>query len=302
MAVKPKKAAPKTNVQKQLDYIAEHYGFMAGFLQIPEIKRVLLAASNPEKPWSAAKLQGAIYKTGWWKKTAEVTRQWIALQSTDPATAKRTLDSTKSQIRKMASQQGVPVADAQLTAWATNVHKFGWTPDQVQAAVGHQFKYNPQKALSGQSALTVDALKAKAGEYLIPISDATINKWGQQVLAGEVDLAAFESYAKGQAKSRWPGLAEAIDRGVTVEQYTDTYRQTIAQELEIDPDTVNLMDAKWSKVIDSVDPKTGGHVAMSLADTQAYVRKQPEWWRTKGAKEQEAGVASYLAKTFGVLQ
>lgn len=280
-----------------VDYIRENYGFLAGFLAIPEIKTILINAAKGE--WSPAKLQGAVYKTNWWKKTSEVTRQWVALQSTDPATATKRLNDTKLQIKQAARSAGVAVTDAQVNSWALNVNKFGWSPQQVQAAIGDQFKYDPKKAQTGQAALTVDNLKQIAKQYLIPISDATVQKWARDVIGGEIDVESFIGYAKQQAKSRWPGLSDAIDRGVTPEQYTNTYRETIAQTLEVDPDSIDLTSSKWSKVIDQPDPKTGVRTAMSLSDAATFARKQPEFAKTSQARQQAAELTGFLGELFG---
>lgn len=295
---------PKTSsAAQQINYIRANYGYLAAFLDIPEIRKVLLQASVPGKEWAPEKLQGAIYATGWWKKTAETTRQWIALQSQDPATAKQKLAQTTQQVRVLASQTGVNLSDAQVNQMALNINKFGWSEQQVRSAVGHQFHYDPKVAAKGQAALTVDALKETASKYLVPLSDSTINKWGQDVLSGNVDLAAFESYAKEQAKSMFPGLTAALDAGVTVAQYVEPYKQTAAQMLEIPPEQVNFMDPKWRKAVDQIDPKTGTRTSMSLTDWQNELRTNTSygWDKTSQAREQSAQLLTSLGKTFGAL-
>lgn len=290
MTTKPKKEDP-------IAYIRSNYGYLAGFLDIPELRKVLLTAAAQK--YDMGKLQGAIYATKWWKQTAEVTRQWTALVSTDPATANQRIGQTRAQIRQLAQQSGVRLSDAQLTQFSYAVNKYGWSPQQVQNAVGHQFHYDPAKAAVGQAQVTLDKLKGIAQDYLIPVSNATLQKWTQDVLAGNVDAESFTGYAQQQAKSRWPGLAAAIDRGVTVKQYTDTYRETIAQALEIDPDSIDLASPKWSKVIDQMDPKTGTRTAMTLSDAATYARSQPEFAHTAQARQQSAQLIGFLGKTFG---
>lgn len=287
------------NKPDPISYVRQNYGFLAGFLNIPEIKTILLKASQGE--WSAAKLQGAVYATKWWKQTAEVTRQWTALQSTDPATATRRLNDTRFQIKAAAKASGINVTDAQVSQWALAVNKYGWSQEQVQKAIGDQFHYDPSKAQSGQAALTVEKLKGIASQYLIPVSNATVEKWARDVIGGAIDVDSFVGYAQQQAKSRWPGLADAIDRGVTPEQYTNTYRETIAQTLEVDPDSIDLTSPKWSKVIDNVDPKSGVRSAMSLSDAATFARSQPEFGKTAQAREQGAQLTNFLGKTFGAI-
>ena len=118
-------------------------------------------------------------------------------------------------------------------------------------------------------------------------------------LAGEIDADSFTGWAKQQAKSMWPGLAEALDRGVTVADYTNPYKETIARALELNPDEVDLSDMRWRKVIDQIDPQTGAHTAMSLSDAERYARSQPEWKKTQAAKDQASSMILNLGKLFG---
>jgi hypothetical protein len=295
------KPAPKPSKMSTTNYIRENYGFLAGFLAIPEVKNVLVNAARGK--WSPSKLQGAVYATKWWKNTAEVTRQWTALNSTDPATANRRLADTKTKISGLAKQAGITLTPQQMSTFALNVNKFGWDEQQVQSAIGDQFHYNPEQAATGQAALTVDKLKEISSAYLVPISDATMNKWGQDVLGGEVDIAAFESYAKEQAKSMFPSLAAALDSGLTIRQYVDPYAEEAARMLEMNPAEIDFMDPKWRKAIDQIDPKTGVRTSMSLSDWGRTLRTDPtyNYDKTNGAREQASQLATRIAERFGAV-
>ncbi len=288
------------SANKTLDYIRANYGYLATFLDIPEIRRVLLQAAQPGKEWSPEKLQGAVYATKWWKQTAETTRSWTALESTDPATARQRLTATQTQISALAKQSGVSLTAQQVADFALKVNKFGWTPEQVRSAVGHQYKYDPKQAAAGQSATVMSQLKQVAADYLIPVSDPTLLKWTQDVLGGDIDLESFRAYAQQQAKSLFPGLAAAIDRGVTVAQYTNPYREVAARTLETDPEQIDLMsDPRFSQALFQTDPKTGEHRAMNLANWGTYLRGLPEYRKTGAANEQAAQIGNQIGELFG---
>lgn len=294
------KAAPKPPPpQTPEQYVRENYGFLAGFLNVKELHDILIWAAQHKATVSA--IQGKVYATKWWKTTAEVTRNWIALQNTDPATARQRLAATKTQIKQAAAQAGIPINDKQLNTWAVNVNKFGWTEQQIQQGIGAQFHYNPEKAATGQVQLTVDALKQKASDYLVPLSNNTIQKWARDVVGGNVDLSAFDSYAKEQAKSMFPGLSAALDSGVTVAQYVEPYKEHAASLLEIDPEQVNFMDSKWRKAVDQIDPKTGIRASMSLSDWDTELRTNSTYGydKTQQAQAQAADLTTKLTSLFG---
>jgi hypothetical protein len=135
---------------------------------------------------------------------------------------------------------------------------------------------------------------------MVPISETTLKKWVGDIAAGKLGTGDFDGYLKEQAKSLFPGLAGAIDRGITVEQYADPYRQHGAALLEIDPEQIDFMkNPKFQKALFQVDPKTKERTAMSLADWDTYIRTLPEWAKTHQANEQVAGFATDLLQTFG---
>lgn len=293
-----------TSTEKQINYIREHYGFLAGFLNIPEIRSILLRAGSlaqQGKPISAEVLRGQVYATKWWKTTADVTRSWTALSATDPAEAKKRIENTMREIRTMATGMGLPMDQKQLLAYATQVNKYGWSEQQVKDGIASHLVYNSQKAQQGQAALAVDSVKEMAAKYLVPLSDATIQKWGRDLVSGNVDPAAFESYAKEQAKSLFPGLTAAIDAGVTVADYIEPYKQIAAQTLEIPEEQVNWMDPKWRKAVDQIDPKTGVRASMSLSDWQRTLRTDTVYGydKTQQARNEAADLTTKLATLFG---
>jgi hypothetical protein len=125
--------------------------------------------------------------------------------------------------------------------------------------------------------------------------------WATKLASGAVDQAAITGYAQEQAKSLFPGLADAISRGVTVRQYADPYLQIANQELGINTSTVSLTDPKWMKAINTIDPKTGARTSMNLSDWTSLVRSDPTYGydKTTQASSQAADFAGRLGQMMG---
>ena len=98
---------------------------------------------------------------------------------------------------------------------------------------------------------------------------------------------------------RYTSLSSQIDKGVTPAQFFDSYKQQIAKELEIDPSTIDMTDAKWSPIVDYADPKSGQNRPMTLSESQGFIRRQPEWDKTQGAVQQSVMAADLIGKAFG---
>jgi hypothetical protein len=95
------------------------------------------------------------------------------------------------------------------------------------------------------------------------------------------------------AKTFFPALADKIDAGYTVKQLLNPYLQTRATILEEDADSIDI------KTLSGIakDPKG----LMNLYDYEVSLRNDPKWRFTKNAQDTMSGVASGIAKMFGLV-
>lgn len=275
------------------------YGFIAELAKtVPDIKRVLTQAINGG--WTTEKFTAAIQTTAWWKKTAVNQRQNEILKATDPQAYREKRQGVLDTIVILGRQLGVPQDNPKIEKLADRALAMGWNQDEIKRYVAADIKVTGTSTNSGAAAVTVDALKSEASDWMVPLSDATLQTWTRQILSGDVPADAFTSYLKTQAKSLMPALADDIDRGVTVKQYVAPYAEYAGQILERDPNTIDFLhDPKMSKALFTVDPKTNQRTPMSLADWQTYLRGLPDYQKTAKAKESAADFATSLATTFG---
>jgi hypothetical protein len=281
-------------------FLAGQYGHLAAFIDHPEIGPLLRVAA--EQGLDANRLQGALANTEWWRTKGAGEREWETLKLTDPASAKQKYDSVLDQVENLVARLGIELPQGAGLRIAENALRWGWGPQQLQQALVAEADFTGDSAgmRPGLAADTVSALKQIADGYLVPVSEATLDEWAQRVLAGDIDIKSFEGWAREQAKSLFPGMAAALDRGITVRQYVDPYVQLAARELELDPNTIDLSDPKWSRPLFQMG-KDGERVQMSLADWQAEVRgnRQYGWHKTKAARAMSYDFASTLLETFG---
>jgi hypothetical protein len=147
----------------------------------------------------------------------------------------------------------------------------------------------------------MQGLKEQAGQYYVPMSDQALQGWTQKIIGGQITADSFSAYLKEQAKSLFPGLANAIDQGITVQHYTDPYRQIAAQTLELNPDSVDFSSPKFSPALYQKDAKTGANTSMTLSDFGTYLRGLPDYAKTNQANQQVADFGSSLLNTFGAI-
>jgi hypothetical protein len=276
--------------------VATQFGYLSVFLGDAEIGPLLRRAAA--EGWTPQRLEAELTKTNWWRTTTESQRQFDATMQQSPAQAQQQIAARQAEIQSLAQSLGVPVKPERLTEMATDSLRYGWNSEQIRNAVTSDFDYQGgEQGLAGQSARRIKEL---AGQYLVPISDQMLDRWTEQIVSGMADEESFRSYLVEQAKSLFPGMSGALDRGVTVAQYADPYKQIVARELEVNPESVDLNDPRYRKMLDQVDSK-GNRVAMTLSQSTEYLRTLPEWQQTRGANEKAAALTENILRTFGAV-
>lgn len=273
-------------------------------LDIPELRDILVRAVTPGSDiygGDDATIQGALTATPWWKQHSVTQRTWTETKSNDPASAAQKIEAQKAAILVTARQSGVNIPPARLAQMAEDALSNGWTNPQLQAAIGAEFHYDP-KSTTGNAAGFAQEFKRMAHDYLVPISDQAMGQWVTQAVSGTVDADSFRSYLQESAKSMFPGLASAIDSGVTVTQFADPYKQLAAKDFGVPPESIDLGENKWMKFLNQVDAKTGARTSLSIADAQQSWRSDPAYGfqYTKVAKDDAYALANTITNEMGV--
>lgn len=275
--------------------IMADYPSFAFLLNDPDVGPLLLEAVNPEHPLDAATFQAKLLQTNWWKTTSAAQRQWVTLYNTDRATADAQLSARHAEIRDFAASLGLEVPDQKLwDATEISLHN-GLATNSAQIRDMLAW-FSPRGAPSAVPALSAIA----AHEYMIPMSQGDLGWWSREIAAGHQTEQTFRGVLNQQARSKFAGIANLIDQGITPGAFFAPYRSQIAQELELpSADSVDLVnDPRWTQVTGISDGK-GGMRPMNLSETIGLARSQSEWRFTQGANSQAADLASRVLTDFG---
>ena len=276
------------------EVFASKYGYAAAFLEHPEVGPILRTAAR--RGWGEEELYGAISQTTWWKNTSDNARSWEMLVNEDPATASRVAAELAATIQNRARTLGVTMSGDQITSLARTAAQNGWTEDQVIDRLVAQASWSTLAA--GDLTANRDKVKAMASEYLVNVSDATAQQYAARMASGEMSEDGVRSAFQRQARSRFAWMADDIDQGVTPSMYLDPIKQTIAAELEVAPDEVNLMDGEYLGMVE-VPGEDGKMRAATIREAQLSARKDPRWKNTSRAQAQISRTASFIQEAMG---
>jgi hypothetical protein len=282
--------------------LAQTYGFnLAFFRDNPDLNKLFKTAvkQNYTPEEFIARLRG----TGWFKKHGDTARQWLVLNATDPGTAKQRLNQRMANVTQMLGRSGVASHAGYVDDLARKSLLLGWDDAQLSAVIAKSFDYNPDKVYQGTGGDAIAAVKKTAADYLVPVSDGTIERWARATIAGTATVDDYTNWAKEQAKSLMPALTKQIDAGMTVRDLVDPYAQIAAKTLGINPEAIDFTQSKWRKAVDQVDPTTGDRTMSSLTDWETQLMKDPTYGYDKSTPGRERGAqfATKLAQTMGAL-
>jgi hypothetical protein len=159
---------------------------------------------------------------------------------------------------------------------------------------------------NGKIAQDVAELKAFAADYGVKLDtkqalDRVIGglKPGGALTTGKLD--AEKTSIREMSKAFYGKLAPLIDQGVKISDIANQFAYYKGQMLELPDTAVSVFDEDIQAALKN-DGKDG---VMSLTDYQKYLRTNPKtksvWLKTKGAKEEAAGYANAILKTFGLM-
>lgn len=289
------KLAPNANQADTLAFIREHYGYGAWIFDHPDVAKVLTDAAH-DGHWSDARLQGALGATDFFKQNTGTTVSWMNTETNDPATAKFEVDQKVNEVTAKAQTIGMDLDPGRAREIATDAKRFGWDDTQLTQAVGHEYHYNPTMAQKGIAKQITDTARL----YGIPMTDSGLDEWGRKVASGDASADDFKVTMINQAKSLFPTLAADLDRGATVKDIFDPYAKLAATTLGVDASTIDILDPKWQRPLQSSDGKNP--TRMSTYDWTKTLRTDATygWDTTDNARQEAAGFAHQIRQSFGL--
>jgi hypothetical protein len=281
--------------------VAAQFGYTQSFFNSdPELKKLLSQATSGN--WTQARFVAALQGTKWFRKHGESYRKYIALKSGDPATFKQTVSQMSMNIRDKANRLGLPMGQVNGIAngLAEQALKFGWTDTQLQRALVSHAEANKFGRWEGDAGTWKTKFQQIATAYGVKVSKDHMGQWVRGALRGNVNEAYVTQYAQDAAVSRYPGLKERLLSGETLDQIADPYRQSYAQILEVNPDTVKLSDPLIQRALQAKTDK-GKPTTQTIYQFEQNLRSDPRWLKTQNAQDDTQSVAHQVLKDFGMV-
>lgn len=279
--------------------LAAQYGFSAAFFgSDPELTRLIKDATNGQ--WSTQKFQAKFMATQWYRARDASVRQWMDLQTRDPATARQKISDKKIELSDNLTQLGIAPDDATLTSLATNALQYTWTSQQTKDVLSSMVNFHAP--LQGTPRAIQMQISSMANDYGMKPTDAQLADWTSGMLSDKYTEDNLKSVMTDFAKSKYPGMNTYLDMGMSVKQVAQPYLQSYANLLEVNPDTINLNDGLIQQALQGQPPQPNQPPTMqSVYQFEKSLRKDPRWATTKNARDAVTSAGQSVLKDWGLV-
>ena len=278
---------------------------------VPELQEIFLknvdAGSFDAEAGSQGiqNFQNDIMDSEWWKTNNQYARAAFARKQTDPESYATEVENARERVSREARAMGVPIEEAELARLAEQVVVDGWDQPAREfklrdALSGYIDRAMQQGKLRGDMGAYASTFRNTAAANGLKFDDGYYQALAKSVTSGLLteDDAVME--IREQAASFWPSYSDKIRAGYNVRDLASGYIYTMAQELEIDPQSISLDDQYLRSALTGVDEK-GNPRPKSLWEFQRELRNDPRWINTTKAQNQVSSIASGVMEMFGLV-
>jgi len=277
------------------------FGFSEVFLSTrPDIKAIVDKATDAG--WTMDKFLDEVRTTKWWKNLSDAQKSFDVERAENPGEIQRKIAAAQVMIRSMATRMGYTTDSASAVArkYAIQAVRNGWGEDEIRLYVGGAYQ---KGGAGGMIGTTKQRLTQMASDYGINFGTGpTLTNWTRAVLQGVRTVEDYDNVLKEQAKKHYRAVASDFDAGFTLREILEPYLQTAAQELGVNPATLDLTKAGlWTAAVQYVPKGEREARAMSQDEWVARMRTDSRYGydKTQGAQKQGAELVNGIARAFG---
>lgn len=299
-------AAPAVDPLEREELAAQYQSAVGIIYSVPEIKPIFEQAVT--EGWTPDRFTAAIQNSDWFRSNNEYARVAWAQESAGGADWETKLEDARNAVRAAATAVGADVTEQELGALARRYVYEGWDQSTRRAllnqALSEEISFVPDDrgmvTMRGGAGELTDSLRNLARANGISYTDNWYLSAAKSVAAGLTTAQDWERDVREQAASLFPVYSEKIRAGLNVYDLASPYINTMAQELELDPNQITLDDPYIRQALSGMNDQ-GDFTPMGLWDFQKKLRQDPRWENTSKAQNEVTSMTGRVMQMFGLM-
>jgi len=247
-----------------------------------------------------AKARLDYFNTNYYKNLSTNAQSRQTKKAAQPGVYGQEFNSWKEETKRKSIQKGF-LWNPDIEAMLETSYLRGDTDTQVEVMILNSGKMGTK--IGGSALGAVNALK----EYATDQGVNTIlpkNYWDKVsmgILDGSMTDESIQEELKGFAISAYPAYAKGIESGRSFGLQTSALRQSIANYLEVDVDTVTNDNPVFKQLAGYVNPKTQTPEIVPLWEAEKIIKSRDEWLYTKNAQQTFDDLGARVLRDMGLL-
>ena len=273
-----------------------------------QIQMILaLKATDPtlEKAWQAYlagkmdEFQTLVLASDFYRNNNVIARQRKTAQTNQPGVYAKDLDAYKISAKKRLIQNGVqwtPGVEKQVELGYQN----GMTEDQVDQLI---VKSGAMGKLGGNTMSTVSSLQSYANAYGVGnlLNSSYWETKSTALFAGDTTADDIMNDIKNLSASAYPAYADGVKNNVSLSALASNVTSTVANLLELDPDTVDFNNPLVKRIMGYINPATGKQEVMPQWMVDKTVKSTDEWLYTNNARDTIDSLTTKVFSDWGLM-
>jgi hypothetical protein len=266
-----------------------------------------LKATDPdlEKAWQSY-LKGDmdgfrsfVLGSAFYRNNNSIARTRKTAETNQPGVYAQDLNAYKVKSKKRLIQQGIQ--------WTPGVEKqveigyqSGMNDDQVDQLI---VKSGSMGKLGGSTMSTVSSLQSFANAYGVGnlLNTAYWDTKSTALFAGETTTDDIMNDIKNLSASAYPAYAEGIKNNVSLSALASNVTSSVANILELDPDTVDFNNPLVKRIMGYINPTTGKQEIMPQWMVDKTIKSSPDWVYTNNARDTIDSLTTKVFSDWGLM-
>jgi len=227
-------------------------------------------------------MYAAVLKSNFYRNNNATARQRLQAKQSQPGVYADGLDKYKLATRKSLVNAGLKMDAKLFEGLAATAYDSGMSEDQLKELI---VTSNLVTGYGGQVLGDTADLKSYANSFGVGkyLDEKYWAQKSQDLFLGRTTTEDIEDEVRKLAASAFPGYADQINAGISVDSLASAYKGAIASTLEIDPDSVTFEDPRLRAALQYVGPD-GKPAVKPIWQFERELRMTPEWELTNNAR------------------
>jgi hypothetical protein len=230
----------------------------------------------------------------------QAARYTLALNQ--PEVYKKELDKYMLSQKQRLSGLGVKIDSKELDTYLKAAYDGNLDNNQLDVVISKASDFG--MSFGGTTLSAIQTAKSYARSMGVSLDDGTLNNYGRGLFAGSTTSADIEEAIRQQASSAYPAYRDLINKGVTMDAISSSYKQSMASILEINPNTIDYNDMTLRKALQyngfEKGNNAGGPTQMPLWQFENQLREDPRWQYTNNARDSAYTSVNQVLTDFGL--